>query len=217
MDLTVETSSTSAQRAQRGPQEPMLNVSMTLSTLVLPKLPQVESRTLEGLNLDDPEALRAAGITPLDYLHEEQPLAYNKMLASNIFRIYRPKPPPPRPVARNTTPRKPPPPPPPVDPRRDADKFVLLGTTSLNGELIAYIRDERQAYEPPMRKRLNDPVDDGRIVLVHPKGIVVQVTQGRERGRLFFYPLGRTFKEREPVDPVKHAEIKRLLDQVLNG
>jgi hypothetical protein len=221
LDLTPESIVAQTKNKNVAAREPSLDVSMTISTLVVPRLPKTESPTLEGLDLDNPDVLRDAGIEPPDYLRQEQPLAYNMIASKNIFKIYQPPPPAPRPKPAEPVvaqkPRERPPPPPPPDPRKDADKFVVLGTTSLNGELIAYIKDERQQLDPPMQKRLNDPVDDGRLVLVHRKGIVVQVTNGRERGRTYFYPLGANFRQREPVDAEKHPEIQRLVDQVLNG
>ncbi len=199
-------------RSSRTDNEPVLTVSMRLSTLVLPKQPRLEHPTLP------PEALETGkGTDPPRWLAQDDVQVYDEIATLNLFRKYqppRPKPPPTRPqVARK--PNKRPPPPPPPDPRRDADKFLLLGTAAIDGVPVAYVRDTRRLVDPPEKKHLNDRLDDGVIVLIHPRGIVVRSESPRDRGKLYFYPIGKNFRQREPLSAAAHPDVYREVQLVL--
>ena len=201
-------------------QEPKLSISMALSTLVLPKVEGLDHPTIDLARMDYPEAEPALAMVPR--LEQEDPVAYNEIARVNFFKIYV-APTPPRQtatVARNDDkPPPPPPPPPPLDPRRDAHKFVLEGMGFLDDGPIAYVvNTDRSMVEPPTQYRLNDEADDGKVVLIVPQGMVVRVVPkpGRpEPTTDYFYPLGKSFKEREEVNPNEHPAIERVLREVL--
>lgn len=199
--------------------DPTLKFNMTVSTLLLPDLPGIASKPLDPARLDDPELLDDKSFKP--YL-AENPTVFNTIFSSNLFKLWAPpKPPPKPPVAKRdepprTTHTPPPPPPPPA--RADADQFRLLGTTSLNGELIAYIEDARNVVEPPREAHLNEQVDDGQLVLIEPDGIVVRThaRAGRAREYVYwFYALGATFDQRQRLTPAKYPQVYDRLQEIL--
>jgi Tfp pilus assembly protein PilO len=216
LHLGAELSGRSKGRKGRGGGgEPKLSISMTLSTLVLPKLEDVGHPTidLEAMNSPDGDVVLASTARL-----SEDPDAYNEIARTNIFDIYEPpqvavKPPEPKPAKPERGPEPPRPPPPP--PRPD---LVLLGVGRLDDGPVAYVVNADDPTEPPEAYSLNAEVDDGRLVLIVPEGIVVRVSAEGVRGRpakTYFYPLGANFKEREEVDPVQHPEVSRLLQLVL--
>jgi hypothetical protein len=214
----------SAQRKRGGSDEPNLSITMTLSTLVLPKVKNVDHPTfdLAAYNHPDPEA-EVVMATPRRLWQEDMD-RYGEIVEKNPFKNYEPPPPPPPPPAKQREPERkrddrPPVSVPPPDPRRDADKFVLNGMGWLDDGPIAYVTRTDEPGEPPTGYRLNDDVDDGRLVLVVPAGIVVRTAAplhgARQQSKNYFYPLGGTFKDREEVNPSDHPEIERQLRVVL--
>jgi len=201
-------------RNERAAGEPLLTVSMRLATLVLPRQRELEHPTLPAEALEGGEVPQ-----PVRWLWQDDVQVYDEIASLNVFKKYeppKPKPKPqPKPPAVAKKPPKWPPPPPPPDPRRDADKFVLLGTASIHGVPVAYVRDTRRLVDPPEKKHLNDRLDDGTIVLIHPRGIVVRSEGPPKRGKLYFYPIGRNFKQREPLSPTEHPDVYREVQLVL--
>lgn len=180
----------------RGSNEPAtLVVSMTATTLVLPKL--------KGTKHQPPDPNQPAP-TYLAY----GPEAYDEIAEVNFFQKYR-KPPPPRPevttretIAQTSETQVRPPPRP---------NMRVVGVESLYGDLIASVLDEDHREEPLAEFRLNDRIDDGTLVLVHPKGIVVRVAKREgvdEETEDYFYPIGSSFRDRlrlEEADPeIRH-------------
>jgi Tfp pilus assembly protein PilO len=200
---------------------PKLSIAMTLSTLVLPEVNDIEHTTIDLASLDDPEA--ESILTSAARLKQEDLAEYNEIEQSNIFKMNEP----PKqvvrrePVTREEKPTelKPPPPPPPVDSRHDADKYVLNGTVSLEDDPVAYVFRTDRPTQPPEEYRLNDPCDDGKVVLIVPRGMVVRVSPPKTGPRVppknYFYPLGHNFRERQEVNPTDHQEVARLLRLVL--
>jgi hypothetical protein len=95
---------------------------------------------------------------------------------------------------------------------------VLQGVGGLEEGPVAYVVDPDDPTEPPQEYRLNDEVDDGKLVLIVPEGMVVRVppkSGQRQPPTHYFYPLGSNFKEREEVDPSVHPQVSRLLQLVL--
>ncbi|HUU94125.1 MAG TPA: hypothetical protein VM487_00160 [Phycisphaerae bacterium] len=179
----------------RGSNEPAtLAVSMTATTLVLPKL--------KGTKHQPPDPNQPAP-TYLAY----GPEAYDEIASVNFFQKYRP---PVRTVQTPTTresvdrgEREPPPPPRP--------NMKVVGVESLYGDLIASVLDEDHREKPLAEFRLNDKIDDGTLILVHPKGIVVRVAKREgadEESEEYFYPIGSSFRDRlrlEEADPeIRH-------------
>ena len=79
-------------------------------------------------------------------------------------------------------------------------------------EPFIFVRDERKLSEPPREVRLNEPLDDGTLVLIHRTGTVVRV-MGRnpaDPAKLYFYALGKRFTEREELSAGKNAELFQL-------
>jgi hypothetical protein len=208
--------SSKGKKGSGGSAEPKLNITMTLSTLVLPKLKGVEHPTIDLAAVNDPE--HEVVLASAARLGQEDPLAYNEITQKNIFKIYEPPPPPPPPPPRETVVTKPVERLPPVDPRRDADKFVLSGVGQLVEGPVAYVINTDQPANAPVTHQLNDNIDDGKLVLVVPEGIVVRVAPKggqRQPSKNYFYPLGSNFKEREEVNPADHPEVARMLQLVL--
>ena len=221
--LTVGADNARGLRERRGRRATgalQLKIRMMLTTLVLPKAPNLEHATFELASLDDPDSEQL--FASAARLRAEDIDTYSEIARVNFFKAYEPPPAKPkpkpepeeRPVARKPTPTKPPPP----DPRRDADKWVLTGVARLDDGPIAYVLNTDDPLEPPSEYRLNDEADDGRVVLLVPEGIVIRVTAergGRQPPKNYFYPLGCNFKEREEVNPAEHPEIARMLRLVL--
>lgn len=210
-------------RRRPGPSaEPRLTIMMTLTTLVLPKVEDIDHPTIDLAAFDDPE--REVELTIAPRLHEEDPVTYNEIASVNIFKIYEPPPPPPPIVVKEPDKPKVSQPAvktqdlPRVDPRRDAHKFVVNGVGRLPDGPVAYVVNSDDATQPPTPYRLNDDVDDGKVVLIVPEGMVVRLSpEGarREPPKNYFYALGLTFKDRKEVNPADHPDIAYLLRTVL--
>jgi hypothetical protein len=207
-------------KGKQGSTEPRLTIDMTLTTLVLPELADLEHPTVDPEALNNPE--NEVELASALHLSEEDPVAYNEIARVNFFKIYEPpprvvqKPPEEKPAETKLVDK--PPPPPPVDPRRDAHKFKLEGMGHLDDGPVAYVTNVDQPGQPPDAYRLNDDVDDGQLVLIVSEGIVVRVAPAggsRLPPEYYFYPLGSTFAEREEVKADEHPEITRLLQLVL--
>jgi len=202
--------------------EELLRISMQLSTLVLPKIAAAGHPTLDPAALKPEEGAEPAVASSL--LWREDAAEYQQIVANNPFKVYEPPPPPPPPPPpKVVTPEprvaqaEPPPPPPQPDPREDADKYVVIGTYAMDGEPRVIVRDDDNVVDPPLHYGLNEEVDDGKLILIDPAGIVIRAKPWKEaRYRNFFYPLGANFKERVEVNPQEHPEIFHLLQQVLS-
>ena len=201
--------------------EPKLSITMTLTTLVLPEIKDVEHTIFDLAALNDPAREDDATAVALTRFREEDMDTYNYIAEHNPFKIYEPK----RvvvdtPVSKDPIPvagTPPPPPPPPPVKRRNADKYVLTGTAN-DGQPLAYVTNNDKAIEPPTIYRLNDEIDDGKLVLVAPSGMVVRVLGDRKRHestKNYFYALGENFSQRVEVDPDEHPRISRQLRLVL--
>ena len=133
-------------------------------------------------------------------------LDYNTIVDKNLFAPYQPR------IASTTvTPTTEPAHPttpveptvrPVVDPRAGADQKFVRSTVGLDGEPRAYVVDKQQLDQPPTAYRLDDPIDDGKLILIHPQGIVV-----RSNGKNYFYPLGSSFRDREELSAADRPEI----------
>jgi hypothetical protein len=222
LDLAAE--HTSASKKKRGgPTEPKLNITMTLSTLVVPKVKDVDHPTFDLAALENPDPETELALASAARLRQEDVEAYREITKRNPFEIYtepvvvreRPATQPAKIV--KTVDEPPPPPPPPVRP--NAHKLVLNGVGRVDDGPIAYVTNRDAPGEPPDEFRLNDEIDDGRLVLIVPDGIVVSVTPptrgARQPAKHYFYPLGGTFADREEVKASEHPEITRQLRLVL--
>ncbi len=191
------------------PKGPELTINIHCSTLVVPELQKIAHEPATEIRA----ATEGKLPRPLD--------EYARIAKQNVFAEFVPPPPitqrpitPETPIASTSDPQPggetiEQPPPPVVDPRADASHFRLTGTGSLRGSPAAWIRDDRttDATSPAAEITLNAPLDDGVLVLVHPRGIVIRSTQGADAGRDFFYPIGALFTERVPVDATLHADV----------
>jgi len=82
------------------------------------------------------------------------------------------------------------------------------------------VRDD-SAGGKTKRVAIDEQVDDGTVILIDPTGMVVRVPQrgapGQPPGEAdgghedYFYPLGKSFKDRQPFEPELHAELARQL------
>lgn len=206
MSLSVESSATtrSAKGGTKSAEDPRLNVNMQVTALVLPTRFGPKEGPIppkEGDVLLKPEELAA-----FDQIH-----------TTNVFRLDVPKvvtaapvqdkPPATQPteVVKAAPPERP-----------DADKLRLVAMNSNYPNLYVYIVDERKKTDPPKRYALNDPIDDGRLVMVHPQGMVVRVKNKSGTGHTdYFYRRGKSFKEREPLNPELHPAVVQELSSFL--
>lgn len=187
--------------------EVQLNLTMTVTALVLPEEQKLGLEQGVAITMEREDQGRLP--RPRE--------GYDEIAVRNIFRPW--KPPPMieqreesaevRVVDRKPEPSR-------LEPSRP-DK-VLVGVTSTDRKLAAYVRDEERLELPPEKLRINDEVDDGTLVLVHPRGMVVQVE--RQRGSAFdytyyLYKLGTRFSERVELDPEAYPEIQERLEEAL--
>ena len=78
------------------------------------------------------------------------------------------------------------------------------------------VRDDTRVVDPPDHYGLNDELDDGKVILIDPTGIVIRAKPWkRTKYQNFFYPLGLDFAQRVEVNPVEHPQIAAEVDQVL--
>jgi len=182
--------------------EPELTISMTTTALVLPVLKGLPHAAMEEI---DPNAVAER----LEFA--DDPTAYDVIADANIFRIYEPPvaapPPLPDPVVVQAEPPAEVPTPVVRTPPRNTN-LVVVGTATLEGRRVAFVADEQRRDEPPAEYHVNDELDDGRVILIHPEGVVVAVEdRGRHHITQYFCPLGVIFEAREEVDPSTHPEL----------
>lgn len=180
-----------------------LGISMKIETLVLPTIPEAPATAMgtleEATNREAEGRLAAADASE-----------YDRVTKLNVFRW----PAEPKPVVKQVDP---PPPtqvavaPPEDKPKKRAappdDKHVVCGATSNEGEFVVWVRDDSRRDEPPKQYRMNETMDNGRVALIHPLGVVVKQTEEGAGEREYFYALGKSFKDRQPLDPVEHPEV----------
>ena len=186
---------------------PKLKVSLTAMALVLPEITNGPPQSAIERVEPPPESL---GRLPRD------PTEYELVLTDNLFKEWQPKP-----TQVVTGPPDPPGPTgvkDPVKPPQPPSSKVLTATMCTFGKLEVLVRDEERLELPPERLGVNDPVDDGTLVLVYPGGMVVQVLsdEGEEFEYTYYvYERGRSFSEREELDPVRYPELQRQLEEDL--
>jgi Tfp pilus assembly protein PilO len=184
-----------------------LGIDMTVVALVLPTMADSKAAPLtrEQLSRGDPSRLGNADYGPIGSL--------------NIFRKYQPPPPQPPveapetpPVAvRPDTPR-PDRPPPREDPPQPG--LTLVASTGIGPDQIAYLRDDRRKGEPPTELRLNDVLEDARVVLIHPRGIVMRVGEG-DGAKDYWIALGAKLSARVELDPASEPDVAAELQLAL--
>lgn len=187
---------------EQGPDGPDLKVNISAVTLVLPKVEKIPHIVLPD---PPPELETGRNLRPL--------AEYNYIFEKNLFLPYQEKPkavvtesqPVAPKVADAGPPSPPPPPPPPVRP--GADQLFVRGSTRLNGEETAYVFDEREKAKPPTLYKVDQPIDDGKLIMIVPEGLVVRVEKPGGGQTDYFYPLGKSFKEREEINPEEYPEI----------
>lgn len=192
-----------------GPDGPELRVSISAVTLVLPELKGLDHPLCE-------EVLREEqGRLPREVA------AYTEIFDSNLFQPHKPpevvvKPPEPdeteevveeRVEERTVV----------VDRRAGASQQLLVATIALNGKPQAYVMDKREPLDPPAKYREDDPIDDGVLLLIHPKGLVVRVEEAGGRVKDYFYPLRvypgpASFADREELDEWAHPDVWRAME-----
>ena len=192
--------------AEIGPEGPELKINISAVTLVLPQVGRIPHQVLAEV-VEDPSGrlLRELG-------------EYHYIFDKNLFLPYQPKAVA-APVTPTTTsaPVEPPkvvtPPPVVVDPRPGVDQLFVRGSTRLNGEETVYVYDEKQKADPPKLFHVDDAFDDGKLIMILPQGLVVRVEKAGTPRADYFYPLGKSFRDREDVTPETHPDIIRELEQ----
>jgi hypothetical protein len=188
-------------------QSPRLTIRMTATALLLPQaIKGVANRALTPEELADP-----AHASRSDDAAER----YSPIAKVNIFKKYREPPPvaqapsePPKvDTPRNDSGRRP-------TPRPPETSLKLVSTIGYNNEPTAYLRDEHKKHEPLRVVRLNDSIEDGKLVLIHPTGVVIRVPNsgGADGHTDYFLPVGAQFRERTPLDPTAQPEVARELE-----
>lgn len=201
---------------------PTLGVSMTVSTLVLPDAPdpKLVATPFDPEWPDNPDW--KSKLEP--YLDEQADFA--KVWQANMFRLTeakkRPeikpvetKKDPPEVAKRTDKPVRPPEP--PRNPRPDADKLTLIGSTAEDGQPTTFVFDDREPGDPPLEFQLNDEFDDGHLVLIHPLCVVARSAERKPAGgaKFYIYANGRTFEDRAKLTERDYPEIWRQLQEVL--
>ncbi len=183
-----------------GPNGPELRLSFSALTLVLPPIKGLDHPVAE-------EVLREEqGRLP------DELAAYNRIFDDNLFVPFQP-----RTVARAPAQREPTTKPAVKtqpretvaevkNPRPDAQFMKLVATDSINGEPRVFVLNERDRISEPEKYHHDDAVDDGFVLLILPRGMVVRTTEdGRKVD--YYYNLGMTFADRERLDPDLHPEV----------
>lgn len=197
---------TAATGASVGPQGPELTVNISALNLVLPQA----GGKLRHPTMDEVVHLPQGTLS-------REPEEYNAIFANNLFMPFRPRPTevkhepnePPR-VAEG--PRNPTPAPPPRV-TRTPPPAALKAMGRVNGMLVAYVVDESNPEQPLTRYHLDEPIDDGTLILICAgEGVVVRVNeQGREVD--YFYPLGAHFADRVELDAELHPKVWEALER----
>ncbi len=141
---------------------------------------------------------------------------YNVVFQHNLFAPYRERPPVVAAPTPTTQPKIEEPraaaPPAPAPPARvGAEQQVVICTTTLNGQPLTYILDKSGGETPVRKFYLDEAIDDGTLLLILPRGLVVGVPQSTGGEQNFFYPLGKSFADREGVTPDSHPEVVEAL------
>ena len=204
--------STRSSESELGPDDPVLNVSIVATTLVLPEIKGV------------PHTLRDERPEELDNGRLRHELStYDEVFAKNLFRPYQPPKPVPvkeqpkeEPVVAATEPERETEPEPvqPVEiPRPNAENLYVRLSGTLNNEPIAYVYDETDLAAAPMTYQQDDPIDDGMVLLICPQGLVVRVHPSGAPAQDYFYALGRSFADREELSPAAHPKVWAALER----
>lgn len=83
---------------------------------------------------------------------------------------------------------------------RNAEHLAVVGTTALGGRTLAYVRDDRDPQAGMQHLRVGDALDNGTIVLIHPRGVVVRcAATNSDAPTDYFYEIGQTFSSRTPL------------------
>lgn len=183
---------------------PRLKFTVSLTTLVLPENHDAPHTPLNATDLET----KLGDLVPASQ-------DFIEIASINPFSVWEPAKPPPvdTPVAKGpdataTKPVTPTPPPP-------RTKDTLVATVSLNGEPVAYIRNEDRKQDEARKYKLNDDLEGGRIILIHPYGVVARGKPGTANaGKEFFYPLGSLLSERKELSQVNPDEIPGMLDEL---
>lgn len=196
-----------------GPDGPPINVTIYASTVTLPSVARIKPTPIEQIEELENGRLRYPVST------------YAEIVQDNLFAPYQPPPPPPPPPATQQAQIAATQPEPQktivpvvVTPPRDApEQHLLLGTTVLNGEALAYVKDERHPGDELTKYHLDDPIDDGTLLMIHQRGIVVRAKQPDGRKVDYFYPIRvpnpASFADREELTPVNHPEVYEALER----
>lgn len=182
---------------------PRMKFSLSISTLVLPENHDAPHNVLSPTDIETKVS---------DLLSND--LDYTEIAAVNPFKVWEPEKATPvaeGPKEATTQTSQPPKPPPPLP----KSKETLIATLSLDGVPLAYVRNEDRKQEAPRELKLNDELDGGHIVLIHPYGMVVRMKAGSATaGKEFFYPLGALLSEKKEVSSVKGDEYPGVLEEL---
>ncbi|MBN2447667.1 MAG: hypothetical protein JXO22_13115 [Phycisphaerae bacterium] len=194
-------------RGEERAEEPTLDVTMTATALVLPRMKDVPSAEYDpnGPKLDP------------RLLYPDELSAYDALVSANVFKKWV-KPVPPPPVRPVETPDEREDDEPIVTPQRDPlpDK-TLVKVEAVNGHYFAAVRDNGRLDLPPEEIALNGRIEDGVIVFVDRDGVVMRVQGPDETGvrvtTEYFWPLGGSLRDRVELDPNEHSDIYEALHQ----
>ncbi len=196
-----------------GPEGPRISVTVSATALVLEDA-RLFGRDLAQRTIDTAEADAEGLPSRLPRERDE----YAMIWETNIFKPYTP----------HVTKIEPPVDTQPVTKRTDKESVVVaatprpnkmvVGLGSKDGQLAAYVRNMDDLTAELEKVAINEPIDDGTLVLVVPGGMVVQVADRESAGteyRYYFYELGETFEAREELDPDERPDVAQKLDLAL--
>ena len=192
-----------------GPDGPELKLNVSAVTLVLPRMKEMEHPIMEAASAELEHGRLLRDLSDYNLVFNINPfMPYRKEDKIVLTTPEQPAPTPP--VATAPSPPLQPPPPPT---RVGADQQLVVCTTALNGQPLTYVLDKRSTETPVKKYFLDDEIDDGTLLLILPRGLVVAARQPDGRERNFFYPLGRSFNDREEVNPDSHPEVEDALEK----
>lgn len=195
---------------QVGPDGPELTITIKATTLVMPKLKdEKEYAVIADPNVED------AAYARLPQAKE----VYAEVFRQSLFKPWQPeqKPETTPAVVVDTTPketakieehrRE------VVNPRSNAEHMFVRAVDALAGNPLALVVDETNPGALATTYHNDDEIDDGKILLILPRGMVVRSAEAHGGHTDYFYPLGKSFAEREPLSPEEHPQIWHALEE----
>lgn len=194
---------------QVGPDGPELTITIKATTLVMPKLKdEKEHAVIADPHVEDQAYAR---------LPQEKEV-YAEVFRKSLFKPWQPEQPPEqtppdvvvKPPDEQVTPEQHTE---VVNARLNADRMFVRAVDALAGNPLALVVDESNPGALAVTYHNDDALDDGKILLIHRRGLVVRSPDTHGGHMDYFYPLGKSFADREALSPEEHPQIWRALEE----